>query len=444
MRRFTRQGVSPIIATTMMVVITIVLSAVVVVMVMSYNSSGGSARYGSFAQVERNSNDQYTLYFGAFTPQTRFSEVKASIAGQLIDKPLSDYSGASSYSSSQVAYMYPVDLGGEGKINVGDSLVIKFGAIMAGGVVDVLIILSASGDAIAGTSLVVGATPTPPPVAGDYIYTVSAGKATISTYIGAGGAITLPSTALGGYRNGAIIATPYPVVAIGGAAFLNCTSLTSVTMSSSITSIGGAAFQGCTALASMTISGTVASIGNSAFQACTALTAVSIPNGVISLGNRAFYVCTALTSVAMGSGVASIGAQAFQGCTALASLGIGGGVISIGNNAFQACTALISVSIPNRVSFIDSNAFYQCAALTAVTMGTGVTTINTSVFYGCTALTSIYFLGLARPTTVGTNWIGVTPASLRGHAYAASDFPPPWTIIGDPTFNGLKMGTHIA
>ena len=60
----------------------------------------------------------------------------------------------------------------------------------------------------------------------------------------------------------------YSVVAIGNAAFVNCSGLTSVTIPESVTSIGGSAFEGCSGLTSVTIPESVTSIGASAFSDC--------------------------------------------------------------------------------------------------------------------------------------------------------------------------------
>ena len=64
-----------------------------------------------------------------------------------------------------------------------------------------------------------------------------------------------------------------------------------------VTSIGGSAFDNCRSLTSMTIPDSVTSIGDSAFRYCTSLTSVTIPDSVTSIGDLAFQYCTSLTSV---------------------------------------------------------------------------------------------------------------------------------------------------
>ena len=71
----------------------------------------------------------------------------------------------------------------------------------------------------------------------------------LTEYIGAGGAVTIPSG----------------VTSIGDYAFLYCEGLTSVTIPSSVTSIGDRAFRDCIRLTSVTIPSSVTSIGGSAF-----------------------------------------------------------------------------------------------------------------------------------------------------------------------------------
>ena len=65
----------------------------------------------------------------------------------------------------------------------------------------------------------------------------------------------------------------------------------------SVTSIGGYAFSDCSSLTSITIAEGVTSIGNYAFYGCYKLTAINIPESVRSIGDRAFRDCSSLTSI---------------------------------------------------------------------------------------------------------------------------------------------------
>ena len=88
---------------------------------------------------------------------------------------------------------------------------------------------------------------------------------------------------------------PNSVTSIGGSAFYNCSSLTSITIPNSVTSIGGSAFCNCSSLTSITIPKSVTSIDAFAFCNCSGLTSIIIPNSVTSIGDRAFYNCSSLT-----------------------------------------------------------------------------------------------------------------------------------------------------
>ena len=181
----------------------------------------------------------------------------------------------------------------------------------------------------------------------------------------------------------------YNVTSIGWQAFMDCSSLISVTIGNGVTSIGGEAFYDCRNLTSITIPNSVTRIGNSTFSGCTRLTSITIPNSVTSIGYQAFYGCTGLTSVTIGNGVTSIGEKAFSGCTGLTSVTIGNSVTSIGDEAFYGCTGLTSVTIGNSVTSIGWQVFDGCTGLTSVTIGNSVTSIKNGVFRGCNSLTSV-------------------------------------------------------
>ena len=61
----------------------------------------------------------------------------------------------------------------------------------------------------------------------------------------------------------------------------------SAVIAEGVTSIGGCAFYDCTSLTSVTIPDSVTSIGGYAFYDCRSLTSVTIPNSVTSIGERA-------------------------------------------------------------------------------------------------------------------------------------------------------------
>ena len=218
------------------------------------------------------------------------------------------------------------------------------------------------------------------------------------------------------------VTIPNDVTSIGSAAFSGCSGLTSIVVEkgntkydsrnncnaiietasntlirgcnttvipNSVTAIGGGAFLGCSSLTSVTIPNSVTSIGDGAFSECSGLTSITIPNSVTSIGYYAFYNCSSLTSVIIPNSVTSIGSYAFKGCSGLTSVTIPNSVTSIGTSAFSECTGLTSVSIPNSVTVIDEMTFEDCSSLTSITIPSSVTIIGQFAFYGCSSLTSI-------------------------------------------------------
>ncbi len=89
---------------------------------------------------------------------------------------------------------------------------------------------------------------------------------------------------------------PDGVTIVGWNAFINCSSLTGVTIPSTLAGIGDSAFDGCTNLVSVIIPSNVTSIGNYAFYSCTGLTNVTVkgrtPPG-LEPGSKAFNLCHA-------------------------------------------------------------------------------------------------------------------------------------------------------
>ena len=219
------------------------------------------------------------------------------------------------------------------------------------------------------TCIPLGAVSVSAATSGGYTYTVSNGKATITDYSNSssyGGAITIPST-LGGY----------PVTSIGSYAFLDCTSLTSVTIPDSVTSIG-----------------------DDAFCYCDRLTSVTIPDSVTSIGDHAFSSCTSLTSIDVD-----------QNSTKYCS--VDGVLFNKDKTTLIQCPAgktLTAYSIPDSVTSIGDYAFYYCTSLTSVTIPDSVTSIGDYAFLSCDQLTDVWYTGSEtdrNAITIGSenNWL---------------------------------------
>ena len=233
----------------------------------------------------------------------------------------------------------------------------------------------------------------------------------------------------------------YKVTSIGNFAFVNCPSLTSVTIPNSVKSIGQYAFGGCYGLTSIEIPNSVTSIGVFAFSGCSGLTSVTIGNSVTSISKEVFSYCSRLTSVTIPNSVKSIGQYAFGDCTGLTSVTISNSVTNIGREAFNGCTGLISIEIPNSVTSIDIQAFMNCSGLTSVTIGNSLTSIGREAFKGCSNLKKVIIPDIAAWCSVTFASYDDNPLAIATHLYSDEKteitdlvIPNGVTKIGDAAF----------
>ncbi len=268
------------------------------------------------------------------------------------------------------------------------------------------------------------------------------------------------------------ITLPSGITSIGSSAFRNCSSLTSITVDEnntnyksidgnlytkdgttliqyaigkidasftipdSVTSIGDAAFLGCSSLTSITIPDSVTSIGKDAFSACTNL--IQIENGVSYVDKWVVDCDTSVTSVTLRSDTVGISDYAFQVCSSLASITIPDSVTSIGPNAFYGSSRLTSVHITDiskwcaidfgnnyanplydyfsfhvknlylngelvsgdivleGITSIPDYAFYGQTGITSITIPDSVTSIGSSAFYKCSSLNAVYITDISK------------------------------------------------
>ena len=281
---------------------------------------------------------------------------------------------------------------------------------------------------------------------------------------------------------------------IADGAFMECKTLTEITIPDSVTSIGGIAFY-YTSLTKITIHDGVTSIGVNAFsntayynddtnwkndvlyignylinakhtlsgsyqitpgtkliadfalENCTGLTSITIPASVTSIGVLAFYSCISLESIAVdkdnkvyhSEGNCIIEKETKTVIVGCKTSKIPEGVTSIGRYAFSGCYSLTELIIPEGVTSIGEQAFYNCASLTKITIPDSITSIGELAFYNCVNI----------KTATGPIWaIEYIILEMMYNAYGSPSYLQTVILtsgdsIGDGAFSGCYGLTEI-
>ena len=256
------------------------------------------------------------------------------------------------------------------------------------------------------------------------------------------GNVTIPSSVS---NNG----KTYYVTAIGDYAFVGCSGLSGITISSNrTTSIGSYAFQGCNGMTTFTVPAQITSIGNYAFNACYGLTKVifNATTNAISLGygssqgsSHGLFEDCELTYVKIDRPLSyntssSYGYSPFAWQPALTQVVLGQNVTSIPANLFYGNSAITSYTVPSHIKSIDDYAFNGFTGAKKITLNEGTERISNYAFNGCSSLTS--FTIPSTVTSIGQN-------AFSYSAIKTIVIPPAVTSIGNYAFNGCTALTGV-
>ena len=200
--------------------------------------------------------------------------------------------------------------------------------------------------------------------------------------------------------------------------FYNCSGLTSVIISNSVTSIDSGAFKDCGNLTTLHIGENVKVINQQAF-ACNSLKQVFWNAIYVSDGNITspmFYNAGTSNeegfSVVFGNKVEYIPEGAFNDTSKLVSIIIQNEETEISYNAFKLCAELVYAEVPTTVigelprsvvekvvltkgEYIGNRDFNGFSSLVSLTIPETVTNIDNEAFSECTALTEVFWNAIA-------------------------------------------------
>ncbi len=220
-------------------------------------------------------------------------------------------------------------------------------------------------------------------------------------------------------------------------AFMNCTSIESVSLGASLSAIGEDAFNGCAKLVRVNDDAAddsaaarnvkfdgIVSIGDRAFYGCSSITAVILPTSFENLGESVFASCTSLSDITVpftgnGSDIHEFGylfgynsddinhnitvpgslktvtltksinavkEGTFANCGNVTDIVLPGGITAFEKQSFANCASLVNVTIPDTLKTIGERAFAGCAQLSEMIVPSSVNIIGVSAFENCTSI----------------------------------------------------------
>ena len=249
---------------------------------------------------------------------------------------------------------------------------------------------------------------------------------------------------------------------VASAAFKNCTVLSAVILSDSITAINDSAFEGCAALSTVECGDSLEIVGYSAFKDCRSLTKLGTSESTgfhlkstITVGDSAFEN-TGITELKIDTRD-SLGYRVFANCQKLDTLEIGEDIF-IDYDAFVGCANIKTAVLPADAivrslrdskeietltitsGVIEAFAFKDCELLTSLTIGKDVTEVQARAFEGCISLSELVVSEENELFTVDSGCLVLDGVVILGSCEAdLTKFETPVTKIASYAFSGIGV-----
>ena len=236
-----------------------------------------------------------------------------------------------------------------------------------------------------------------------------------------------------GTEENAEIIIPSSIVTIKSGAFSQSLNIISVVfdIDSKISIIEEKAFSNCKYLSSISLN-RITKIGNEAFLDCSSLTTLSFGSSLESIGSNCFEGCSKLETVTFEKTSKSLilNNESFLGCTNLQSIDLKEGLTMIFSESFKQCTSLEKIEIPSSVTLLGASCF-EGSGIHSISFPpySKVTVLDSSLFKGCSNLKDIQLHDTIKE--IGT-------LCFAGTSIAKFVVPIKTTVIKDQAFNSCS------
>ena len=184
--------------------------------------------------------------------------------------------------------------------------------------------------------------------------------------------------------------------------FLNGEEVKNLVIPNDVTSINDYSFIGCSNIETVSILPNLKTINTGAFNSCTGLNAVYITDlsswckmtlysSPLSYAHHLFLNGEEIKTLIIPDGITELKYGVFAGGSVFSTISIPQTVTEIGPYAFSDCSNVKEIEIPNSVSSIGHSAFRSCQSIESLSIPNNVNSIDSYAFSGCTGLSVINF-----------------------------------------------------